>query len=56
MNWEQEVCNSGKLNDDFIIKTIKLALKDYEDGAIIEAADALELVANAIRDFVFKNE
>ena len=37
-----------ELNDKKNLKLIKQALKDYEDGALIEARDALAEVVNAI--------
>ena len=39
------------MNDEENIKLIKQALKDYEDGALIEARDALATVVNRIDAF-----
>lgn len=40
-----------ELNDKKNIGLIKQALKDYEDGALIEARDALAEVVKNIDDF-----
>ena len=40
-----------KMNDEENIQLIKQALKDYEDGALIEARDALATVVNRIDAF-----
>jgi len=40
-----------KMNDEENIALIKQALKDYEDGALIEARDALATVVNRIDAF-----
>lgn len=39
------------MNDEENIALIKQALKDYEDGALIEARDALATVVNRIDAF-----
>lgn len=41
-----------ELNDKKNLKLIKQALKDYEDGALVEARDALAEVVNAIDSLV----
>ena len=43
---------NGSLNDEAVLSAIDRARRDYEDGAIIEAHDALLEVINAIDDFV----
>ena len=42
---------NGALNDELVLSTIDQARRDYADGAIIEARDALLDVINAIDDF-----
>jgi len=42
---------NGALNDELVLSTIDQALRDYGNGAIIEARDALLDVINAIDDF-----
>lgn len=42
---------NGALNDELVLSTIDQARRDYENGAIIEARDALLDVINAIDDF-----
>lgn len=46
---------NGSLNDEAVLSAIDRARKDYEDGAIIEAHDALLEVINAIDDFAHEN-
>lgn len=43
--------NNLELNDEKNISLIKQALSDYENGAIVEARDALLEVVNNITDF-----
>lgn len=44
--------NGGKeLRDDKILKALKQAAKDYEDGAISEAQDVLADIVEAIDEF-----
>lgn len=42
---------NGALNDELVLSTIDQARRDYGNGAIIEARDALLDVINAIDDF-----
>lgn len=42
---------NGSLNDEVVLSTIDRARRDYGNGAIIEARDALLDVINAIDDF-----
>ena len=44
------------MNDKENLKLIKQALKDYEDGAIIEARDALATVVERIDAFIVAEE
>lgn len=46
---------NGSLNDEAVLSAIDRARRDYEDGAIIEAYDALLEVINAIDDFAHEN-
>lgn len=46
---------NGCLNDEAVFSAIDRARKDYEDGAIIEAHDALLEVINAIDEFAHEN-
>lgn len=39
------------LKDDLVIKDLKAALSDYENGAIVECADTLRDIVCAIEDF-----
>ena len=41
----------GNLKDDKIMNLIEDALKDYENGDILDAADTLSLVVRAINKF-----
>lgn len=44
--------NGGKeLKDDKILKALKQAVKDYEDGAIAEVRDVLADIVEAIDEF-----
>ena len=43
--------NTHELKDKKIIAALKQALKDYEDGAIIECRDELADIVNAIDAF-----
>ena len=60
--WEERVDDEGyeetaglydgdSLNDEEIIKTIKEAADDYENGEILEAHDKLLVVVDAIAEF-----
>lgn len=40
------------MNDKENIRRIKQALADYENGALIEACDELEMVVEAIKEFI----
>lgn len=40
-----------ELKDDKILKALKQAAKDYEDGAISEVRDVLADIVDAIDDF-----
>lgn len=44
------------LNDKQIIKGIKSALKDYQDGAIVEARDTLKDIMRALNEFIRQEE
>lgn len=46
---------NGSLNDEAVLSAIDRARRDYEDGAIIEAHDALLAVIDAIDDFAREN-
>lgn len=41
----------GKLNDKEIVKALRQAANDYENGEIIEVRDTLLDIINAIDDF-----
>ena len=42
---------NGELMDDAIMRAIDGAKKDYENGAIAEAAQTLQEIVNAINQF-----
>ena len=44
-----------ELNDTKILETLKMAVNDYENGAIIEARDALKKVVKALDRFAKEN-
>ena len=48
---ETKFYKHGKLNDKKIIEALKDAIKDYEDGAIIECRDTLQDVVDSINEF-----
>lgn len=41
-----------ELNDKENIDLIKAGMKDYQDGALVEAAEELGLVVKRIEDFI----
>ena len=43
---------SKELKDDKILKALKQAAKDYEDGAIAEVRDVLADIVEAIDEFI----
>lgn len=45
-----------ELNDKQIVKGIKSALKDYQDGAVVEARDTLKDIIRALNDFIRQEE
>ena len=47
---------NGELDDKKIIKALKHATQDYEDGAILEAKNVLVKIVNAITDFETEQE
>lgn len=52
---QAKLFENGILNDEAVLSAIDRARKDYENGAIIEAYDALLEVINAIDDFAHEN-
>lgn len=46
----------NELQDDEIIQTLINAIRDYEDGAIIEVRDELANIVYAITEFEKMNE
>lgn len=48
---EMKFWKNNELDDTAIIKALKQAVKDYEDGAIAEVRDSLVEIVNAIDEF-----
>lgn len=48
---ENTFYKKGELKDKQIIKALKQAIKDYEDGAISETRDTLADIVRAIDEF-----
>jgi len=50
-NIVSEYYNGAELSDEKIVKAIRQAANDYEDGAILEAKETLMVIIEAIDDF-----
>lgn len=48
---EMKFWKNGELDDAAIIKALNQAVKDYEDGAIVEVRDSLAEIVVAIDEF-----
>ena len=46
---------NGKLQDEMIISTLKLAANDYENGELVEVRDTLLEIIDAIDEFTDQN-
>lgn len=51
VNMEMKFIKNGELQDNKIIKALKDAVNDYEDGAILEVRDLLVEIVHAIDEW-----